>query len=69
MPEKFRYTQKLPEILQIQVCTNHSPRGLGGATMGKKHFYMYLLKKNLFSKTSWPISIKLSTNHTQVKQI
>jgi hypothetical protein len=31
---KARKAQKLPEILQIQVCTNHGHRGLGGVTMG-----------------------------------
>jgi hypothetical protein len=69
-PEKLRFTQKLPEILQIQDCTNHGPLGLGGATMGKTVFtFVYFFKKNLFSRTRRPNSIKLDTTHPQVKGI
>jgi hypothetical protein len=34
-PENLRFAQKLPYIVQIQVCTNHGPRGSGEVIMGK----------------------------------
>jgi hypothetical protein len=37
-PEKLRSTQKLPDIVQIQVCKKHGPRGSDEATMGKTIF-------------------------------
>jgi hypothetical protein len=64
--EKLQFTQKLPNIAQIQVCADHSHRGSGEATMGK-HFYVFIMKKKslkIFSIISWPISIKLDTNHS-----
>jgi hypothetical protein len=33
--EKHIFIQKLPDIAQIQDCTNHCPRGLSGAKTGK----------------------------------
>jgi hypothetical protein len=38
MPDQLRFTQKLPNIVEIQVFTNYSPRGSVGATMGKTFF-------------------------------
>jgi hypothetical protein len=32
-PEKLIFTWKLPDVVQIQVCSNDDPRGLGGATI------------------------------------
>jgi hypothetical protein len=64
MPEKLRFTLKLPEILQTQVCTNHGPWGLNGARMEKTIFTRVYIGKNLFSRTSRPISIKLNINHS-----
>jgi hypothetical protein len=43
----LRFTQKLPEILQIHVCTNHGPQGLCGATIGKTIFTCVLKKSFL----------------------
>ena len=37
-PEKFKFTWKLSEIVQIQFCSNHGPRGSGGATIGETIF-------------------------------
>jgi hypothetical protein len=71
-PQKLRFTQKLPDIVQIQVCTNHGPRGSGGATMGKTIFTrVYIGGKSvkIFSRTSEPVSIKFDTNHTCRKGI
>jgi hypothetical protein len=66
-PDKFRFTQKLPNIVEIQVCTNQCPHGLCWATMWKTIFtYVYIEKKNIFSITSKPISIKSGTNRPQV---
>jgi hypothetical protein len=43
---------------------------LGGATIGKTIFtYVYIEKKNFFSRTSSPISFKLGINHPWVKGI
>jgi hypothetical protein len=28
-PEKFKFTRKLPDIVQIQVYSNHGPQGIG----------------------------------------
>jgi hypothetical protein len=34
-----------------------------GPQWGKPYLYVFILGKNLFSRTSRPISIKLGTNH------
>jgi hypothetical protein len=47
-PEKLRFTQKLPDIVGIQVCTNHSLRGSDGATMGKIIFTCVYIGKKIF---------------------
>jgi hypothetical protein len=31
--------------------------------------FVYIEKKNFFSRTSWPISIKINTNHPWMKGI
>jgi hypothetical protein len=42
-PDKLIFTQKLSYLVQIQVSTNHGPRGSDGATMGKTIFtYVYI---------------------------
>jgi hypothetical protein len=49
----FKSTWKLTDIVQIQVCSNHGPRGSGGATIGETIFaYVYIGKmfKNLLLK-------------------
>jgi hypothetical protein len=70
-PEKLRFTQELPDIVQIQVCTNHGPWGLDGATFWETIFtgvYVIKKKKSLkISEISWPISIKL--DHLCIKGI
>jgi hypothetical protein len=33
--EELIFTCKLSDLMQIQVCSNHGPRGSGGATIGK----------------------------------
>jgi hypothetical protein len=45
-PEKHRFTQKLPNIVEIQVCTNHCPWWSGGATIGKAIFTCVYIGKN-----------------------
>jgi hypothetical protein len=32
-PKKLRFTWKLPDIVQIQACSNHSSQGFGGKTI------------------------------------
>jgi hypothetical protein len=44
------------------------PWGREGPQEGKLYLHMYILKK-IFSRTSWPISIKLGKNHSWVKGI
>jgi hypothetical protein len=47
-PEKLRFTRKLSDRVQIQVCTNHGPQRLGGTTMGKTIFtFVHIGRKNL----------------------
>jgi hypothetical protein len=52
-PEKFKFTWKLPDIVQIQICPNECPRGSGGATIGEIIFtcvYIGKIFENLFLK-------------------
>jgi hypothetical protein len=42
-PEELIFTWKLSDIMYIQVCTNHSPQGSGGATIEKT---ISILKKS-----------------------
>jgi hypothetical protein len=51
------------------LSSNHGPWGSGGATVGKTIFTCVYIEKIYFSRTSWPISIKLNTNHSWVKRI
>jgi hypothetical protein len=60
-PEKPRFTQKLLEIVQIKFVQIMVPRV--GPQWGKPFLHVFILEKNLFSRTSKPISIKLGTNH------
>jgi hypothetical protein len=56
--------------MYIQNSSHHGPWGSDGATIGKTIFtYVYIETKFVFSRTSMPISIKLSTNHPWVKGI
>jgi hypothetical protein len=48
---------------------SHRSRGSGGATIGKIIFTYVYIEKKTFSRTSWPISIKLGKNHPWVKGI
>ena len=45
------------------------PGGQEGATVGKTIFTCVYIEKKIFSRTSWPISIKLGTNHPWVQGI
>ena len=52
-PEKFKFTWKLSDMAQIQVCSNYDLRGLGGATLGETIFtcvYIGKMFKNLLLK-------------------
>jgi hypothetical protein len=52
-PERFKLTWQFADIVQMQVCSNHGPRGLGGATIGKTIFtcvYIGKMFKNLLLK-------------------
>jgi hypothetical protein len=65
-PEKLRFTQKLPNIVEIQICTNHGPRGSGGTHLEKSFLHVFILGKKslkIFFRTNRPISIKLNINH------
>jgi hypothetical protein len=64
--DKLRFTQELPDIVEIQVCTNHSPWGWVGPKWGKSFLHVFILEKKSFKiifRTNRPISIKLDTNH------
>ena len=37
-PGKLKFIWKLPDIVEIQVCSNHDPRGYDGATIGDQSF-------------------------------
>ena len=53
---KLRFTWKLPDIEEIQVCSNHDPWGYDGATIRDQSFtYDYIGKifKNLLLKNHW----------------
>ena len=55
-PGKLKFIWKLPDIVEIQVCSNHDPRGYDGATIGDQSFtYDYIGKifKNLLLKNYW----------------
>jgi hypothetical protein len=43
--------------------------GSGGATLGKTIFTYVYIEKKFFSRSSWPITIKLGINHPWVKGI
>ena len=44
-PGKLKFIWKLPDIVEIQVCSNHDPRGYDGATIGDQSFtYDYIGK-------------------------
>jgi hypothetical protein len=52
-PGKFKFTRKLPDIVQIQDCSNYCPQGSGGATVGENIFtcvYIGKMFKNLLLK-------------------
>jgi hypothetical protein len=52
-PKMFKLTWKLPDIVQIQVCSNHGPQGSIGATIGETIFtcvYIGKIFKNLLLK-------------------
>jgi 5-methylcytosine-specific restriction endonuclease McrBC GTP-binding regulatory subunit McrB len=49
-PEKLRFKHKLPNIVEIQLCTIYCPWGSCGATMGNFFYmclYVFILGKNL----------------------
>ena len=46
-PGKFKFTWKLADIVQIQVCSNHGPRGSGGATIGETNFTRVYVQENV----------------------
>jgi hypothetical protein len=66
-PEKLRFTQKLPYLVQIQVCTNHGPQGSGGAKIGKTNFtgIMFILENNL-QKSSPELGRQILSNLIQI---
>jgi hypothetical protein len=55
--------------VQIQVSSNHGPRGSGGATIGKIILYWKKIEDFLFQNKKDKISIKLCTNHSWVKRV
>jgi hypothetical protein len=55
--------------VNFQVCSNHGPQGLDGATIAKTNFtYVSIENRNLQNKQA-NISIKLSTEYSWVKEI
>ena len=56
MGQELKFIWKLPDIEEIQVCSNHDPRGYDGAPIGDQSFtYDYIGKifKNLLLKNYW----------------
>jgi hypothetical protein len=45
-PEELIFTGKLSDIMLIQVCSNHGPQGLGGATIRKTIFTCVYIENN-----------------------
>jgi hypothetical protein len=63
---KLKFTQKLPDIVRIQFCTNHGPRGSDEATLGKTILHVSILEK-IFKKSSSPESAgQFQPNHIQI---
>ena len=59
---KLKFIWKLPDIVEIQVCSNHDARGYDGATIGDQSFtYDYIGKifKNLLLKNYWARKAKI----------
>ena len=55
-PGKLKFIWKLPDIVEIQVCSNHDPQRYDGAPIGDQSFtYDYIGKifKNLLLKNYW----------------
>jgi hypothetical protein len=62
-PGKFKFTWKLADIVQIQVCSNHGPRGSGGATIGETIFtcvYIGKMFKNLLLKNYFTRNVQIN---------
>ena len=55
-PIKLKLMWKHPGVVQILNCSNHDPRGKGGATMGNQSFiqkYIGKIFENLLLKNHW----------------
>ena len=55
-PGKLRFMWKLPDIVEIQVCSNHDPWWYDGATIGDQSLtydYNGKIFKNLLLKNHW----------------
>ena len=62
MPGKLRFIWKLPDIEEIQVCSNHDPPGYDRATIGDQSFtYDYIgeIFKNLLFKNQWARKVEI----------
>ena len=57
-PGKLKFIWKLPDIVEIQVCSNHDPRGYDGATIGDQSFTYDYIGKIFFSRTTGPGKLK-----------
>jgi hypothetical protein len=63
VPEKLKFTLKLPDIVQNQGCQNHGPRWSDGATIGKTVFTGVYVRKTFrifFTGTIWPEKLKFT---------
>jgi hypothetical protein len=47
-PEKLKFTWKLNNIVQNQVCKNHDPRVLGEVIIGEAVLHMFIYEKKKF---------------------
>jgi hypothetical protein len=65
-PEKLIFTQKLSDMVQIQICTNHGPRGSGGGHNGETRFYTCLYWKKNISKYFPELAGRFQSNFIQV---
>jgi hypothetical protein len=69
--ESVIFTWKLSYNYNVDssFSSNHGPRGSEGATVRKTIFTSVYIEKEIFSRTSRPISVKLGTNHPWAKGI
>jgi hypothetical protein len=62
-PEKLKFTYKLSDIVQNQVCKMYGPLGSGGATIGENVFTCDYIGKLFLKSSRQPLGQKSSNLH------